>query len=254
MIHMKLKSNNVKHIKECPFYQIWVIFLSACPFQTPIMSVQLFFSLIDTHWHCCAFFLPFFHSFFLPVAWAVDLAVQGCKYHCGFFHSHTPRLYFTFTSICKHGRHMYQATSVLVELLEPLLHDSILPSRWFILTLHCVLTYISFNFAPVFCLSVTAFFTGWSNFAPSCSLFKNSEGSNISTGVKVKVFLNFFLFWQIRFKITNEKSLALTYLVSLLFGDWFLIFLFVYFQLNITSTYTGDTLLIHFTCVLGKIN
>lgn len=48
-----------------------------------------FLFLIDTHWHCCAFFLSFFffHSFFLPVTWAIDLAVQGCKYHCGFFHS-----------------------------------------------------------------------------------------------------------------------------------------------------------------------
>lgn len=49
-----------------------------------------FFFLIDTHWHCCAFFLPFLHLFFLPVTWPIDLAVQGCKYHCGFFHSRPP--------------------------------------------------------------------------------------------------------------------------------------------------------------------
>lgn len=43
-----------------------------------------FLCLIDTLTLC---FLSFFHSFFLPVPWAIDLAVQGCKYHCGFFHS-----------------------------------------------------------------------------------------------------------------------------------------------------------------------
>lgn len=39
-------------------------------------------------WHSLTLlcFLSFFHSFFLPVAWAVDLAVQGCKYHCGLVH------------------------------------------------------------------------------------------------------------------------------------------------------------------------
>lgn len=65
------------------------------------MQLFLFF-LIDTHWHCCAFFLPFLHLFFLPVAWPIDLAVQGCKYHCVFFHSRPSLLYLFFSSVCVH--------------------------------------------------------------------------------------------------------------------------------------------------------
>lgn len=66
-------------------FKIMFFFCMSCSNSHFVNATFLF--LIDTHWHCCAFFLPFFHSFFLPVAWAIDLAVQGCKYHCGFFHS-----------------------------------------------------------------------------------------------------------------------------------------------------------------------
>ena len=90
-----------------------------------------FLFLIDTHWHCCAFFLSFllsfFHSFFLPVAWPIDLAVQGCKYHCGLFHS-CPS---TFTSI--HTPILTCITFLHFELLGPFLHGkshAILPSHY----------------------------------------------------------------------------------------------------------------------------
>lgn len=70
-------------------------FFSACPVQTPIMSMQLFFFWLTlTDIVVLSFFLSFFHSFFLPVAWAIDLAVQGCKYHCGFF-SFAPLNFYT---------------------------------------------------------------------------------------------------------------------------------------------------------------
>lgn len=41
--------------------------------------MQLFVFYWRFIWRLC--FLSSFHLFFLPTAWAVDLAVQGCKYH-----------------------------------------------------------------------------------------------------------------------------------------------------------------------------
>lgn len=82
------------------------------------MQPFLFFFLIDTHWHCCAFFLPFLHLFFLPVAWPIDLAVQGCKYHCGFFHSRPSLVSLFFTSIYVRVHSLTSCLSTLRELAE----------------------------------------------------------------------------------------------------------------------------------------
>lgn len=72
---------------------------SACAVQTSILSMQLFFFWLTL---TEIVVLSFFHSFFLvsPVAWAIDLAVQGCKYHCGFsmpLNSHTGSSTYPFT-------------------------------------------------------------------------------------------------------------------------------------------------------------
>lgn len=88
--------------------------------------------LIDTHWNCCAFFLSFFLSLVLPVAWAVDLAVQGCKYHCRFFHP-CP-LTFTDTHIRSCTPHCVQRVRLCAhfELPGTVLHErfhTIVPSH-----------------------------------------------------------------------------------------------------------------------------
>lgn len=88
------------YIRKCPFLFNLILnfrscFFSACPVQTSIMWMQLFFfwlTLTDI------VVLSFFHSFFLPVAWAIDLAVQGCKYRCGFFHSR-PSTFYTYSPV-----------------------------------------------------------------------------------------------------------------------------------------------------------
>lgn len=88
-----------------PLQLLVLLFDSPSPLLLSVFFILLllFYSppFLLYHWHCslCPFFIPFFlsfflysflsffHPFFLPVAWAVDLAVQGCKYHCVFFHS-----------------------------------------------------------------------------------------------------------------------------------------------------------------------
>lgn len=86
--------------------------MSCLNFHDINATFPLFF-LIDTHWHCCAFFLPFLHLFFLPVAWPIDLAVQGCKYHCGFFHSCFPL--FVFFSL-SHYVHVHSHGEIIIRL------------------------------------------------------------------------------------------------------------------------------------------
>lgn len=102
------RSNN--HHRQCPFYSVCLkssdsscmscsnsLWMLECCFASPI----------DTLWCCCAFFLSSFHLFFLPLAWVVGLAVQGCKYHCALFsalwpscHTHQGHLVSCWSVCC----------------------------------------------------------------------------------------------------------------------------------------------------------
>lgn len=86
LVSCSSRCNN--HHRQCPFYSVCLkssdsscmscsnsLWMFECCFASPI----------DTLWCCCAFFLSSFHLFFLPLAWVVGLAVQGCKYHCALF-------------------------------------------------------------------------------------------------------------------------------------------------------------------------
>ena len=77
---------------QCNFSFLWLTLtdIVVLSFFLPFFLSFFLFFLPFVHSFFLSFFLTFlsfFHPFFLPVAWAVDLAVQGCKYHCVFFHS-----------------------------------------------------------------------------------------------------------------------------------------------------------------------
>lgn len=118
-------------------------------FKLPLCQCNFSFS----DWHSLtllcflSFFLSSFHSFFLPLAWPIDLAVQGCKYHCGLFHS-CPS---TFTSI--HTPILTCIKFLHFELLGHLLHGrfhTILPSRYS--SLHLTVCFNLLMHTPYSCL------------------------------------------------------------------------------------------------------
>lgn len=106
----------MSHLYILPLCYSVVYFLHAAV-KLSIVSIQLFLffsQLIDTHWYGCAFCLSVFVSSFpplvyLPVAWVVDLAVQGCKYCYGASHpSHLSALTFinAFSPTCRSSVHV----------------------------------------------------------------------------------------------------------------------------------------------------
>lgn len=118
----------IHNFRSCFFF-----FFSFCMSCTSIISLQLFlFWLTPTEIVVLSFFLSFFLSLVLPVAWAVDLAVQGCKYHCRFFHP-CP-LTFTDTHIRSCTPHCVQRVRLCAhfELPGTVLHErfhTIVPSH-----------------------------------------------------------------------------------------------------------------------------
>lgn len=69
----------------CTVWPLFCMFMVSLPLCQ--CSFSFFFWLTLTDIVVLSFFLSFLYLFFLPVAWAVDLAVQGCKYHCRLLHS-----------------------------------------------------------------------------------------------------------------------------------------------------------------------
>lgn len=105
--------------QEVPFLFILsfrLCFFFCMSWSNPLCQCNFSFS----DWHtltllCLLSF--FFHSFFLPVAWAIDLAVQGCKYHCGFFHS-CPSTSYTYSLLRPFTQSMLHALSHCVHILS----------------------------------------------------------------------------------------------------------------------------------------
>lgn len=74
-------------VRSRPFHSVYdsthLVFFLHVLFKLTIFECIFSFSIDTSLTLLC--FLSSFHSFFLPMAWPVDLAVQGCKYHCGLF-------------------------------------------------------------------------------------------------------------------------------------------------------------------------